>query len=116
MEPDLCWNGGMAIARERALAELQARETARLEAWKRPSRSTRGTSRFAGPLEAAAEAAEAAKASESRMQASFAETRADLAEAERTLTTEARDVQVQDSGWSWKLLSLVCSRSSTRLH
>ena len=33
MEPDLCWNGGMAIARERALAELQARETARLEAW-----------------------------------------------------------------------------------
>ena len=77
---------------------------------------TRGTSHFAGPLEAAAEAAEAAKASEWRMQASFAEMRADLAEAERTLTTEARDVQVQDSGWSWKLLSLVCSRSSTRVH
>ena len=87
-----------------------------LEAWKRPSRSTRGTSHFAGPLEAAAEAAEAATASESRMQASFAEMRAELAEAERTLTTEARDVQVQDSGGSSKLLSLVCSRSSTRLH
>ncbi len=108
----------MACREETALAELQARETARLEAWKLGSgrAGAREGPHFAGPLEAAAEAAEAAKAAESRMQASFAEMRADLAEAERTLTTEARDVRVQDSGRSWKLLSLVCSRSSTQLH